>query len=220
LANLFRTVGGGPCRTSKKSETVITEAHGPCGRGSRTTRLEALRRAVPFLQRAPDGAADLRERPSTVRRACSFSRMVGAVPQERRLSVRPQEALDSGAAARALRTVSSRGPGSVRDPSGATAIGPSLPAARRMVGIRAIDCWEIARLSQTRRGAGEYPTARRFGFAPQQPSAGRRRLGGTPLFEVHGAGGGGGSRGAAQPRLCPQQSWSADTSPELRANGF
>jgi thymidine phosphorylase len=169
LATLFRTVGAA---IELRVETVITEARGPVGRGI-GPRLEALD-VLAVLQRAPNAPTDLREKALYL--AARLLEMVGAVTQNGGYRA-AQEALDSGAAARAFdRLVAAQGPRAM----------PPEPRHRAIVAaqadgrIRAIDCWEIARL------------AKRAG-APANPAAGVRLLHtigdvvaqGEPLFEVH-----------------------------------
>ncbi len=169
LASLFRVVGAA---IDLRVETVITEARGPIGRGV-GPRLEALD-VLAVLQRSPDAPSDLREKALYL--AARLLEMVGAVPQNGGYRA-AQETLDSGAAAGAFdRIVAAQGPRAIPPEAAYRAIVPARADGR----IRAIDCWEIARL------------AKRAG-APANPAAGVRLLHtlgdivarGEPLFEVH-----------------------------------
>ncbi len=169
LAGLFQRVG---TAIGLRVETIVTEARGPIGRGI-GPRLEALD-VLAVLRRDPDAPRDLREKALYL--AARLLELVGAATQSGGYRA-AQEALDSGAAAHAFeRIVAAQGPQTMppEAPHRATV---AAPADGR---LRAIDCWEIARL------------AKRAG-APVNPAAGVRLLRtigdvvarGEPLFEVH-----------------------------------
>jgi thymidine phosphorylase len=169
LAGLFRVVGAA---VDLRVETVVTEVRGPIGRGV-GPRLEALD-VLAVLRREPEAPSDLREKALYL--AARLLELVGRETQSGGYRA-AQEALDSGAALRAFeRIVAAQGPR------------PMPPAARHRATvvagadgrIRAIDCWEVARL------------AKRAG-APANCAAGVRLLRtvgdvvsrGDPLLEVH-----------------------------------
>lgn len=169
LAGLFQRVGAA---IGLRVETIVTEARGPIGRGI-GPRLEALD-VLAVLRREAGAPSDLREKALYL--AARLLELVGAATQSGGYRA-AQEALDSGAAAAAFdRIVAAQGaqamPAEARHRATVAA-----PADGR---IRAIDCWEIARL------------AKRAG-APANPAAGVRVLRtvgdvvarGEPLFEVH-----------------------------------
>lgn len=169
LAALFRVVGAA---IDLRIEAVVTEARAPIGRGI-GPRLEALD-VLAVLHREPDASRSLREK--SLYLAARLLEMVGAVAPSGGYHA-AREALDSGAAARAFdRIVAAQGAGTLPPEARHRATVPA-PADGR---IRAIDCWEIARL------------AKRAG-APVNPAAGVRLLRtvgdvvtrGEPLFEVH-----------------------------------
>ena len=169
LATLFRAVAAA---IGLAIEIVITEADGPIGRGI-GPRLEALD-VLAVLGRDPGGPADLREK--SLYLAARLLEMVGAVPPAGGYHA-AQGALDSGAAAAAFeRIVAAQGR---REPI-AEAPHRTVVAAPADGRIRAIDCWEIARV------------AKRAG-APANAAAGIRLLRtlgdvvarGEPLFEIH-----------------------------------
>ena len=153
-------------------ETVITEAKGPVGWGI-GPRLEALD-VLAVLQGAPGAPRDLREK--SLYLAARILEMVGVANANAGYRA-AQQALDSGAAAKTFdRIVAAQG---ARELPAAAPYQQTIvaPADGR---IRAIDCWEIARV------------AKRAG-APAHPAAGvrlLRTLGDVvardePLFEVH-----------------------------------
>lgn len=169
LARLFQRVG---TAIGLRVETLVTEARGPIGRGI-GPRLEALD-VLAVLHRDPGAPTDLREK--SLYLAARLLELVGAATQSGGYRA-AQEALDSGAAARAFeRIVAAQGAQAMPPEARHRATVPA-PADGR---IRAIDCWEIARL------------AKRAG-APVNPAAGVRLLHtvgdvvarGEPLFEVH-----------------------------------
>jgi thymidine phosphorylase len=169
LAGLFRVVGAA---IDLQVETVTTEVRGPIGRGI-GPRLEALD-VLAVLHRDRDAPADLREKALYL--AARLLELVGAATQSGGYRA-AQEALDSGAAARAFdRIVAAQGARAMPPEARHKAIVTTRADGR----IRAIDCWEVARL------------AKRAG-APVNAAAGVRLLRtvgdivarGEPLFEVH-----------------------------------
>lgn len=168
LAGLFRRVGAA---IDLRVETLVTEARGPigCGIGPRLEALDVL----AVLRRDPAAPRDLREKALYL--AARLLEMVGAATQSCGYRA-AQEALDSGAAAKAFdRIVTAQG---ARQLPPEAAHRDTIPA-RADGRIRAIDCWEVARL------------AKRAG-APANPAAGVRLLRtigdvverGEPLFEI------------------------------------
>jgi len=169
LANLFRTVAE---RIGIRVEVVITEVHGPIGWGI-GPRLEALD-VLAVLRRDPNAPTDLREK--SLYLAARLLEVTGIVPPNGGYHA-AQQALDSGEAEKTFnRIIAAQGP--LPFPSEAsfrTTVAASVDGR-----IRAIDCWEIARV------------AKRAG-APANVSAGVRLLHtvgdvvakGDPLFEIH-----------------------------------
>ncbi|MBI1815119.1 MAG: thymidine phosphorylase family protein [Deltaproteobacteria bacterium] len=169
LEELFRAVAK---EINLRLEVVITEAHGPIGWGI-GPRLEALD-VLAVLRRTPGAPTDLREK--SLYLAARILEMVGSVPPAGGYRA-AQQALDSGAAEQALdRIVAAQG---------AREFPPEAPYRHTVTAagdghIRAIDCWEIARV------------AKRAG-APAHAAAGVRLLRtvgdvvatGEPLFEIH-----------------------------------
>jgi thymidine phosphorylase len=169
LAALFRTVAAA---IDLSVEMVITEARGPIGRGI-GPRLEALD-VLAVLRREPSAPEDLREKSLFL--AARLLEMVGTAPAAGGYHA-AQQALDSGAAARAFeRIVAAQGAHELP----AEARHRTTIAAGADGRIREIDCWEIARV------------AKRAG-APANVAAGVRLLRnvgdvvaqGDPLFEIH-----------------------------------
>lgn len=169
LAALFKVVG---TAIDLRVETVITEARGPIGRGI-GPRLEALD-VLAVLHRDPQASRSLREK--SLYLAARLLELVGAATQSGGYHA-ARETLDSGAAARAFdRIVAAQGARTLPPEARHRATVSASTDGR----IRAIDCWEIARL------------AKRAG-APVNPSAGVRLLRsighvvtrGEPLFEIH-----------------------------------
>ena len=153
-------------------DVVVTEANGPIGRGI-GPRLEALD-VLAVLRRDPDAPRDLREK--SLYLAARLLEMLGRVPAGGGYRA-AREALDSGAAERALqRIIEAQGARSLP----AEAPHRATVTARSDGRIRAIDCWHIARV------------AKRAG-APANAAAGVRLLRGVgdvvtkdePLFEIH-----------------------------------
>jgi thymidine phosphorylase len=169
LGGLFRHVAQA---LDLRVELVVTEARGPIGRGI-GPRLEALD-ALAVLGRETGAPVDLREKSLFL--AARILELVGKVPPAEGYR-RAREALDSGAAQRKL--------DEIIDAQGRRALPPAAPH-RCEIGaagdgrMRAIDCWEIAKVAKL---AG----------APVSPVAGvwlRHAIGdvvarGEPLFEIH-----------------------------------
>ncbi len=169
LASLFREVAK---HIEISVDIVLTEAHGPVGRGI-GPRLEALD-VIDVLERAPNAPPDLREK--SLYLAARALEMIGAESPGCGYR-RALEALDSGAAAATFERI--------RDAQGRRELPPkarflSTVAAREDGRIRGIDCWEIARV------------AKRAG-APAHVAAGVRLLKNVgdiveqnePIFEIH-----------------------------------
>ncbi len=169
LRDLFETVAKA---IDLRVEVILTEARGPIGFGI-GPRLEALD-VLAVLRRAPEAPHDLREK--SLYLAARLLELTGAVaaPGGYRAA---QQALDDGAALAAFERI--------LDTQGRAA--PLPPAPFRDVvhapgdgRIRAIDCWQIARVAKC---AG----------APANPAAGVRLLRtvgdivtrGESLFEIH-----------------------------------
>ena len=169
LAALFRAVAE---QIELRLEVVLTEARGPIGWGI-GPRLEALD-ALAVLRRSPDAPLDLREK--SLYLGARLLEMTGTVPSPGGYRA-AQQALDSGAAERALhQIITAQGARELPAEASYRAI-VAAPADGR---IREIDCWEIARV------------AKRAG-APANAAAGVRLLRtvgqvvtrGEPLFEIH-----------------------------------
>ncbi|HYB89646.1 MAG TPA: thymidine phosphorylase family protein [Candidatus Binataceae bacterium] len=169
LANLFRAVAR---EIELRLDVVVTEAHGPVGRGI-GPRLEALD-VLAVLRREPDAPADLREK--SLYLAARLLEMTGVVEPAAGYRA-AQKALDSGAALAAFdRIVDAQG----RREFPAPAAFKRTVEAVRDGRIREIDCWEIARV------------AKRAG-APANIAAGVRIMKtvgeivarGEPVFEIH-----------------------------------
>jgi thymidine phosphorylase len=169
LVDLFRTVAA---RIGLHVDVVVTEAHGPIGRGI-GPRLEALD-VLAVLRRDPGAPSDLREKALYL--AARLLELVGAVATGGGYRA-AEETLDDGRALATFeRIVAAQGarelpaPARYREVVGATADGR----------IREIDCWQIARV------------AKRAG-APANAAAGVRLLRtvgdvvarGEALFEIH-----------------------------------
>jgi thymidine phosphorylase len=169
LGNLFRAVAG---HIDLQVEVVVTEARGPIGWGI-GPRLEALD-VLAVLNGEPTAPLDLREK-SLYLAARILESMSAVTPNGGYRAA--QQALDSGAAARAFARIR-HGQG-VRDLPGEAPYRQIIPSPADGR-IREIDCWEIARV------------AKRAG-APANVSAGVRlckTVGdvvtrGEPLFEIH-----------------------------------
>lgn len=153
-------------------EVVVTETRGPIGRGI-GPRLEALD-VLAVLRREADAPADLREK--SLYLAARLLEMTGAVAPSAGYRT-AQQTLDSGAAQQAFeRIVATQG----ARPLPAEAPFRRLVTAPADGRIRAVDCWQIARVAKC---AG----------APANPVAGVRLLRsvgtivsrGEPLFEIH-----------------------------------
>jgi thymidine phosphorylase len=169
LANVFRAVAE---KISIRVEVVITEVRGPIGWGI-GPRLEALD-VLAVLRRDPGAPADLREK--SLYLAARLLELTGVVPPNGGYRAAMQ-ALDSGEAEKTFnRIIAAQGPLPF-PPEAPYRTTVAAPADGR---IRAIDCWEIARV------------AKRAG-APANVSAGVRLLHtigdvlakGDPLFEIH-----------------------------------
>jgi thymidine phosphorylase len=169
LASLFRLVGSA---IGLRVETVVTEARGPIGRGV-GPRLEALD-VLAVLHRKPNAPADLREKALYL--AARLLELVGAATQSGGYRA-AQEALDSGAAARAFERIVAAQGARTMPPEAAHRATVTASADGR---IRAIDCWEVARLAK-RAGAPANPAA----GGPQQRTIGDVGARGEPLLEVH-----------------------------------
>ena len=169
LAALFRTVAA---RIALRIDVVVTDAHGPVGRGI-GPRLEALD-VLAVLGRRPEAPLALREK--SLYLAARLLELVGAVPPGGGYHA-AQEALDSGRAEHTFARIVAA--------QGACALPPearyrTVVTAREDGHIREIDCWEIARV------------AKRAG-APANVAAGvllLHDLGdvvakGEPLFAIH-----------------------------------
>jgi thymidine phosphorylase len=153
-------------------EVVVTETRGPIGRGV-GPRLEALD-VLAVLRRDADAPTDLREK--SLYLAARLLEMTGAVAANGGYRA-AQQALDSGIALQAFeRIVATQGARPLPPPAPFRQV-VAAPADGR---IRAIDCWQIARVAKC---AG----------APANPGAGvrlRRTVGdvvtrGEPLLEIH-----------------------------------
>jgi thymidine phosphorylase len=169
LDNLFRAVAR---QIDLQLDIVVTAANGPVGWGI-GPRLEALD-VLAVLRRERGAPVDLREK--SLYLAARLLDMVGAVPPNGGYRA-AQQALDSGAAERTFdRIIDAQGR---RDLPAEAPYRHTVEAAGDGR-IRAIDCWEIARV------------AKRAG-APANVSAGVRLLRtvgdvvarGEPLFEIH-----------------------------------
>jgi thymidine phosphorylase len=169
LAGLFRSVADA---IGLRLEIVLTEARGPIGWGI-GPRLEALD-ALAVLRREPHAPQDLREK--SLYLAARILEMADRVPAPGGYRA-AQQTLDSGAAERAFeRIVDAQGRRELPREGPHRHIVES-PADGR---IRAIDCWDIARVAKL---AG----------APANAAAGVRLLHavgdivarGEPLFEIH-----------------------------------
>jgi thymidine phosphorylase len=169
LADLFRKVAA---RIDLRIDVVLTDAHGPVGRGI-GPRLEALD-VLAVLARSPDAPVDLREKSLFL--AARVLELVQAAAAGGGYHA-AQQALDSGAAERTFaRIVAAQGRLELPPPAPFTHV-VLAPADGR---IREIDCWEIARVAKH---AG----------APANTAAGvrlRRVIGDVvardePLFEIH-----------------------------------
>ncbi len=169
LAALFRAVAA---RIELTLDIVLTDAHGPIGRGI-GPRLEALD-VLAVLRRDADAPIDLREK--SLYLAARLVELVGRAGPGGgyRLAV---DALDGGHALAAFDRIV--------DAQGRRALPPPAPFRHEVTApgdgrIREIDCWEMARV------------AKRAG-APANVAAGvrlRRTVGdvvrqGDPLFEIH-----------------------------------
>lgn len=169
LANLFRAVAA---QIGLRVEVVVTEAHGPIGRGI-GPRLEALD-VLSVLQCEPGAPADLREK--SLYLAARILEMTGAVDPSSGYRA-AQKILDSGAAfERFNRIIEAQGRRELPPEAGFRHVATAPEDGR----LREIDCWEIARV------------AKRAG-APANVCAGVRMLKtvgdivtrGEPLFEIH-----------------------------------
>jgi thymidine phosphorylase len=169
LADLFRRVAA---RIDLRIDVVLTDAHGPVGRGI-GPRLEALD-VLAVLARSPDAPVDLREKSLFL--AARVLELVQATSAGGGYHA-AQRALDSGTAERTFaRIVAAQGRLELPPPAPFTHV-VLAPADGR---VREIDCWEIARVAKH---AG----------APANTAAGvrlRRIIGdvvarGEPLFEIH-----------------------------------
>jgi thymidine phosphorylase len=169
LRELFHTVAEA---IELHVEVVVTETRGPIGRGI-GPRLEALD-VLAVLRRDPEAPADLREK--SLYLAARLLEMTGAVSPSGGYRA-AQQTLDDGSAQLAFeRIVTTQGARQLP----AAAPFQRLVAAPADGRIRAIDCWQIARVAKC---AG----------APANPAAGVRLLRaigdvvarGEPLFEVH-----------------------------------
>jgi thymidine phosphorylase len=169
LGTLFRAVAA---RIGLRIDVVVTEAHGPVGRGI-GPRLEALD-VLAVLARRADAPVALREK--SLYLAARLLELVGAVAPGGGYHA-AQEALDSGRAERTFARIVAA--------QGACALPPearyrTTVCAREDGRIREIDCWEIARV------------AKRAG-APANVAAGvllHRSVGDVvakdePLFDIH-----------------------------------
>jgi thymidine phosphorylase len=169
LAELFEFVGAS---IGLALDVVITDAHGPIGRGV-GPRLEALD-ALAVLRRDPGAPQDLREKSLFL--AARLLERAGKVPDACGYAA-AQRALDSGAALARFEEI--------RAAQGARELPPQalftgVVPARADGHVRAIDCLRIARIAKL---AG----------APANPAAGLRmlcRVGdviarGQPVLEVH-----------------------------------
>jgi thymidine phosphorylase len=137
LAALFRTVAD---RLALRLEVVLTETHGPIGRGI-GPRLEALD-VLAVLRRDAAAPLDLREK--SLYLAARLLEITGAVAPSGGYRA-AQQALDSGAAAAALtRIVTAQGSRVLPDAAPYRSI-VQAPADGR---IREIDCWEMARVAK------------------------------------------------------------------------
>jgi thymidine phosphorylase len=169
LAALFRHVGEA---MGLALDVVLTDAHGPIGRGV-GPRLEALD-VLAVLERKPDAPRDLREKSLFL--AARLLERAGAVPDACGYRA-AQEALDSGAALARFEAIRAlQGPRDLPPPAPFTAT-VEAPADGR---VRSLNCLRIARVAKL---AG----------APANPAAGLRvvrHVGdvvarGEPLLEVH-----------------------------------
>jgi thymidine phosphorylase len=169
LATLFRTVAD---RLALRLEVVLTETHGPIGRGI-GPRLEALD-VLAVLRRDATAPVDLREKALYL--AARLLELTGAVtpPGGYRAA---QQVLDSGAAETAFtRIVTAQGRRDLPPEAPYRSI-VQAPADGR---VREIDCWEMARVAK-RAGAPAHAAAgvclvRTVGEVVRQ---------GEPLFEIH-----------------------------------
>lgn len=169
LRDLFESVASA---IDLRVEVIMTEARGPIGFGI-GPRLEALD-VLAVLRREPGAPRDLREK--SLYLAARLLELTGAVtaPGGYRAA---QQALDGGGALAAFeRIVAAQGAVAPLPEAPFRGIVPAAADGR----IRAIDCWQIARVAKC---AG----------APANPAAGVRLLRtvddvvarGEPLFEIH-----------------------------------
>jgi thymidine phosphorylase len=176
---------------------VRTDANAPIGFGI-GPRLEALD-VLAVLARKPEASIDLREK--SLYLAARLLEMIGVCAGGAGYRT-AQRALDDGHAERTFARIVAA--------QGERALIPEAPhravvAAREDGRIRAIDCWEIARVAKQ---AG----------APAHPAAGVRLLrgvgdvvaAGEPLFEIHAQ---------SEPQLALAQDY-ARSRPKLFALGF
>lgn len=169
LGALFRSVAEA---IDLRLDIISTEARGPIGRGI-GPRLEALD-VFAVLRQEPGAPADLREK--SLYLAARLLEMTGVADPACGYRA-AQKALDSGDAAHAFdRIVAAQG---ARVLPAAAPYQHTVPAASDGR-IRAIDCWQMARIAKS---AG----------APAHPAAGVRLLRtvgdvvaqGEPFFEIH-----------------------------------
>jgi thymidine phosphorylase len=169
LAELFQEVAAA---VQLDVDVVVTDAHGPIGRGV-GPRLEALD-ALAVLRREKDAPLDLREK--SLYLAARLLERAGAVPgAEGYLAAR--QALDSGAAERKLdEIIEAQGRRALPDP----APFQWTLEARRDGRIREIDCWEIARVAKLAGAPAHAPAGLRL-----LRGIGDVILRGEPLLEIH-----------------------------------
>jgi thymidine phosphorylase len=169
LATLFRVVAA---RIGLRIDVVLTDAHGPVGRGI-GPRLEALD-VMAVLRRDDDAPADLREKALYL--AARLLELMDSVPSGAGYHA-AQAALEDGRALETFeRIVAAQGARPALAPAPHRCVVESPTDGR----VRAIDCWEIARV------------AKRAG-APANAAAGVRLRAivgdvvarGEPLFEIH-----------------------------------
>jgi thymidine phosphorylase len=169
LAHLFRRVAEA---IELAVDVVLTDAHGPIGRGV-GPRLEALD-VLAVLRGEPGAPADLREKALYL--AARLLERLGTVPDSTGYRA-AQEALDSGAAAARFEEIV--------DAQGRRALPEPAPfqytvESERDGRVREIDCWEVNGIA-------------RLAGAPANESAGvciLRCVGdvvarGEPIFEIH-----------------------------------
>jgi thymidine phosphorylase len=169
LAAVFRSVAA---HLELTVDVVVTDAHGPIGRGI-GPRLEALD-VLAVLERKPDAPAALRDK--AVFLAARILEGVAAVPEGKGQRA-AREALDSGEAARAFERIrQAQGARELPGPARFVAVVDASGAGR----IADIDCFEMNRIA-------------RIAGSPAHLSAGVRLLcdvgdsvaRGQPAFEIH-----------------------------------